>query len=422
MKIHHGTLSAGRRLGIAAGILAFVSVGALANGLRNPPESAAGLGTVGGRYTLVEDASASAYNPANLTEVNEPSALISLDFVRAETEFTSPLGGTANTKAEWKMLPDAFIAYPANSWVLGVGITTPFGQSTEWEEGGAFDFVAPQFVELKVVNVNPTIARKLTDTVSIGVGLDLFWSQLTIRQRYPWGMITGNRMDPPGLAEFKGEGEGVGANAGLTWRMTPRQTVGLSYRSSVKVDYDGNFEISNIPASLQMAVAPSSDFETSIEFPDIVGLGYAVKVTDDLRIGVDVEWIQFSKFDSMTLDVGSNSMLLPASTVPENWKDIWTAGLGAAWRLAPEWTVRGGYIFMQSPVPEETLSPTLPDSDQHVVSAGVGYRKGRQRVDASYAVSFNKDRSVDGNVDPAYNGEYEIKTSHMLMLAYGLVF
>jgi len=407
---------------VAVGLIGYGSTTAFANGLRNPPESASGLGAVGARYTLVEDASAMAYDPANLTKVEKPSAMVSVDFIHSETEYTSPLGASSKTKDAWKTLPDVFVAYPLKGCVFGIGITTPFGQSTVWDQNSVFSFTAPYFAELKVVNFNPTIAAKLTDDIAVGAGLDVFWSQLDMRQLLPWGLMTHNRMDRPGVAKFKGDGEGVGANVGLTWQITPRQTLGLSYRSPVKVDYNGDFQASDIPPSLQMAVAAKSDFGTSIEFPDIVGLGYAVKVTDALRVGVDIERIRFSKFDSLNLDIGRDSMLLPSSTVPEQWADIWTAGFGAAWQVAPEWTLRGGYIFMQSPVPDQTLAPILPDSDQHVVSAGVGYRKGGQTVDLTYAISFNQDRSIADNVNPAYNGEYRVKTSHMLQLAYGLSF
>lgn len=413
-----------RMVGVAlvAGVLEYTSAVGYANGLRNPPESAAGLGSVGTRYTLVDDASAMAFNPASMAEAKEPSAMISLEFAHSSVEYTSPLGASSKTADRWLTLPDAFIAYPVQGWVVGVGITTPFGQSTEWEKDSVFQFTAPYFAEMKVINVNPTIAKKLTDTVMIGVGLDVFWSQLDLKQLYPWGLMTGSMMDMPGVAHFKGEGEGVGANIGLTWKISKKQTLGLAYRSPVKVDYDGDFEVSNVPASLGMMVSPRSDFKTSVEFPDIVGLGYAVRITDDLSLGAEVEWIQFSRFDSLKLDVGQNAGLLPASIVPENWDDSWTAGIGAVWRIAPEWTIRGGYIFMQSPVPDETLAPTLPDSDQHVISTGLGYRKGPQTVDLSYGVAFNEKRTISNNVNPAYNGEYDVKPSHMVQIAYGISF
>jgi long-chain fatty acid transport protein len=393
---------------------------AAANGFRNPPESASALGKVGARYALVDDASASAFNPANLTKLDTASAMISMNFVHGETEYTSPLGQTSTTEDPWKFLPNAFVAWPDKGWVFALGVTTPFGQSTEWKKDSAFQYTAPYFAEMKVVNVNPTVARKLTDTIAVGAGVDVFWSQLDLRQMFPWSMVTHNMLDVPGRAKFEGDGTGVGGNAGITWQFTPRQLLALSYRSPVKVNYDGDFEISQIPATA-MAL-PKTDFETDIEFPDIVGLGYGVKITDTLRLGVDVEWIKFSRFDSLPLDIGPDSPLLPAATIPEDWDDTWTAGAGAEWAFSPDWVLRAGYIFMESPVPEDTLAPTLPDGDQHVVSTGLGYRKGAHAFDVAYAVGFNANRTVDENVNPAYVGEYDIKTSHMVQSAYSIAF
>jgi len=41
----------------------------------------------------------------------------------------------------------------------------------------------------------------------------------------------------------------------------------------------------------------------------------------------------------------------------------------------------GGYIFDQTPVPEHTLGPMVPDSDAHLFSFGIGYTRNRFTID-----------------------------------------
>ena len=424
--------------GRAGKVLSIVGMGmvlamvAAANGFRNPPEGAAAMGRSGGKLVLTDDASAVAHNPANLTEVKAPEAIVSLTMVDTETEFISP-AGKASTDDNWKFLPNLFVAMPLENkdYVVGLGVTTPFGQSTVWDDNGPLRYAWPYFVEMKLMNVNPTLAVKLSDSLSVAAGLDVYWSELDIKQRVPWAMLTGNPMAADGVAHLQGQGQGVGGNAALTYRPAKGHAIALTYRSPVKVDYDGDCDVSGMPPGAEgQGMSGSSDFDTSIEFPTVVGLGYGIDVSETVRIEADVEWVEFSRYDTLTLDAGRNNALLnqPGSQDPgapanvrQNWKDTWTYGVGADWKVCPELTLRTGYIYLQSPVPDETVSPTLPDADRHVVTIGAGLHRGQQRIDVAYGYSFIADRDVSNNQNPAYSGTYET-SSHLMSVAYGCSF
>jgi long-chain fatty acid transport protein len=395
----------------------------LANGFRNPPAGAEALGRVGGKIAQVDDASAVEHNPANLAEIKEAQVMGSVTIINTGTKFHSPMG-TASTEDSWKVLPNFFVALPSSNhnFTAGLGITTPFGQSTVWDKTGAFRYTAPYSAELTVININPTLATKLGDKVSVAAGLDLYLSRLDMKQVLPWSLLTGGAM-PDGTAHLQGDGAGVGGNAAVTVHPTKGQSLALTYRSPVKVDYDGDGEFSGAQA---VGMSPSSDFESSIEFPTIVGLGYGIELSDTVRIEADVEWIEFSRYDSLTLDAGNSNPLLNGPTSPnpraplvvrQNWKDTWTFGLGADWKVAEALTLRAGYTFLQSPVPEETLAPTLPDADRHVVTLGTGWRRGPDRIDLAYGYSIIGDRDVMKDQNPAYNGTYET-TSHLMSVSY----
>lgn len=402
-----------------------------ANGFRNPPAGAEALGRVGGKIAQVDDASAVEHNPANLTEIHEPDVMVSMTLINTGTDFHSPMG-SASTKDNWIFLPDIFAVLPLENdrFTAGVGVTTPFGQSTVWNQDGAFRYTAPYSAELTVVNVNPSLAAKLSDTISVAAGLDVYFSQLDIKQVMPWSMLTGVAM-PDGSAHLHGEGAGAGGNAAITYRPTKAQSIALTYRSPVTVDYKGDSDFSGFPADAQaLGLTPSSDFDSSLEFPTIVGLGYGLELTDTVRVEADVEWVEFSRYKALSLDAGNNNPLLKGSASPnplapavicQNWKDTWTFGLGADWKVMNELTLRAGYIFLQSPVPGETVAPTLPDADQHVFSVGAGYHRGPNRLDVAYAYSLIGDRDVSQDQNPAYNGTYET-TSHLMSVSYGRSF
>jgi long-chain fatty acid transport protein len=404
-----------------------VSTGARAEGFRNPPPGAFSLGRAGGRIAQVDDSSAVTQNPANLMDLKEAEFEFTPSIVYLSVDYQSPTGASTQTKDPWHALPNLFASLPLKQdrFAAGVGITVPYGLGNAWETAptSPFHYTAPHFTELKTINVNPTFAARLCDHVTFGAGLDVMWSELTIKQFYPWLIFPGSTgIEPDGVAKIKGDGYGVGGNLGLTWQITERQRLAVTYRSTMSVDYDGSFKISNItPTAAALGASARSDFATRIRFPNIVAVGYGLQVTDTIRIEADVEWLQFSKFSSLDLSVGNNAFLLPATSVPENWKDTFTAGIGGDWKFAESWVLRAGYQYYQSPVPDSTLSPTIPDANQNVLTVGLGYRHGQHSVEGGYGLDFYDRRNITSNLNPAFNGTYDV-TVHLFSFAYRYAF
>ena len=50
----------------------------------------------------------------------------------------------------------------------------------------------------------------------------------------------------------------------------------------------------------------------------------------------------------------------------------------------------------------------MPSDDRHIAAAGIGYRRGRHAVDVSYSYSFYQERQVVDNVNPRFNGTWDI--------------
>ncbi|MCZ7591916.1 MAG: hypothetical protein M5U15_07065 [Kiritimatiellae bacterium] len=98
-----------RVLALGVGVMLAPGI-ADADGFRNPPETARALSLDGGKLTSVQDASAMAANPANLSALESPDAVLALTLIRGETKYTSALG-SAKTDDPWKALPNAFLRF-----------------------------------------------------------------------------------------------------------------------------------------------------------------------------------------------------------------------------------------------------------------------------------------------------------------------
>jgi len=389
-----------------------------AEGFRNPPYSTFGLGRAGGRVAQVDDASAVQNNPANLVTLTNAEFEYTPSIVSIAFHFqSSTVAQSANTKEPWKVLPNLYYATPIQDGklIFGLGITVPYGLAVKWDNKssafsqttpGIWTFAAangaPFYTRLTTVNVNPTLAWKMSDNVSIGLGLDVMGSDLEFRQY----------VAPGGWwAKAYGIGIGAGANGAITWQMTDRQRIAVSIRSPMDVKYHGHLRQTGSPSG-----NISSSFDSEIKYPAILDLGYGWQVTPTVRVESDLELIEFSRFQTLPVRVGNNPYI-PSQNIPEHWRDTYTVGVAGDWQVAPHWMLRGGYQFYETPVPEMTFSPTIPDANQNVITVGVAYEHGRHTFEAAYGYDFYDTRHIQSNQNPNFIGTYTFNL-HLFSLAY----
>ena len=387
---------------------------AQADGFRNPPDTAAAIGLAENNIAWVDDASAVFFNPANLAGLTNLQVLTSATVGYGESHYQpndrSPGAAVpTSTDLPWFALPSFAVAWPlpAAGLGFGLGVNVPFGRQSCWDNAGNFRYTAPAYSKMMVLDINPALAWRISDELSVGAGLDIYYGRLQFRQYLPWFPLPGD-----GLAQAMADGWAVGANGGITWRPTPNQRVALICRTPFDLRFSGDLTVSDIPTGVP--VVPESRITTTFPFPTIVALGYGVRATDALTLETDVKWLQYSRFKTMTLDAGANNWLLQtahlASTTTD-WNNTWTFGLGAAWQFAPQWTLRGGYEYLESPEPNRTFAPSFLDNSQSLVGLGFGYRKGPNAVDMSGAVGIFGTRSVRDNQNQAYNGDYNFSAT-----------
>jgi long-chain fatty acid transport protein len=399
-----------------------------AEGFRSPTLGTQGLGLTGGRRAFIDDASAVWHQPSNLTDLTQWEVAAEPTVVYYGAEYRSPLGASARTEDPWKFLPSFFAGGPlTENLSAGLGITSPYGLGIKWEENGAFRYTAPYDVSLQTINVSPTLAYKFGNGFSVAAGLDVMWGEVKLRQFIPWGLLTGVPIFPDGVVRTGGDGIGVGGNLSATWEFTPNQRFVVGLRLPMDLKFEGDLSVSAVPVAGNL----NSDFATKMRFPTTVTAGYGIRFLENFTAQVDLEWVQFSRFQELPVQssLASSPLVaqLPPSVqqlfapLPQRWKDTFTAGASLEWRFREDWRLQGSYQYFESPVPDETFSPLIPDSNQHALSTGLGYRHGRHRVNAAYSYVIYEDRSITSNVNPAYLGDYEWNV-HLMSLAYGFAF
>ncbi len=216
---------------------------------------------------------------------------------------------------------------------------------------------------------------------------------------------------PDGHLFLDGDNENgdFGFNIGIHGRFD-KVKLGFVYRSSVKCTYDGWADFTVTPTSygdqIDAVVAslfPDTPGGTEIEMPAFASAGIAYQFTDKFQMEFDLNWMEWSKYKSLDIDFGDPN--IPDKFQPKDWDDVFSYRIGGRYRFSDTYEMFAGYLFDESPIPDETLDPILPDSDRHSVQIGLGYTVNDLKLTASYMALFFDDRGTDTNI-LGINGDY----------------
>ncbi|HUP42683.1 MAG TPA: outer membrane protein transport protein, partial [Thermoanaerobaculia bacterium] len=98
---------------------------------------------------------------------------------------------------------------------------------------------------------------------------------------------------------------------------------------------------------------------------------------------------------------------------------------GLAWTRSPRSQWRFGYVYDETPQPEEAVGPLLPDADRNGITVGYGYR-GRWDFDVALMYLEFDERTREKTFatppgappEPVFHGTYET-TGFLLGLTLG---
>lgn len=375
------------------------------------PDSAQALGIVGGRYANLKDASALRVSPANILQIEKSELLINTAIWHGDIRFDSNSGTSVRMNKPWVFPASLYFVQPIipGRLTFGIGASTPYGMASVYPQNmsGPLRYALPYSSNLLTVDITPALAVKITDNLSVAVGLDIMYADLKLKQFYNWsGLIGGS---PEGDIQMHGQGWGLGAYAGVNWTIAKRHRFALVGRLPVKINFGGDFKASNMPpALLGLGFSQSSTFNSDMTFPGSIAAGYGFDVTDRFTVGFDFKWSANSSHDDLPLQIGNNQPLLGGATSSVfGWRNSIDLGTGMTYQLNESWVVRGGYLYSENSQPASTYSPVVCTNDRSVFSLGIGWQGKTRRVDVTYAYVYNPTRVISGSSQPLFDGNYK---------------
>lgn len=381
-----------RQLSVA---LTLAGCGSLAHaaGFALIEQNASGLGNAyAGAAAVAADASTIFFNPAGMTRLPDRQVVAAGHLIKPKAEFsgTSTIGGGDGGDAgDLALVPNAYYAFRLTPDVhIGVGLNAPFGLATEYDSTWAGRTQAIKS-EVKTVNLNPSLAWKVNDAVSLGAGVSMQYAEATLT----------NLAGAPGLATVKGDDYGWGFNLGVLWQLDAATRIGLAYRSEVDYTLEGTLTLSAFPAGNGPVTANTT-------MPDSASLSLFHKFNERWDLLADVSWTGWSDFDELRI-VRTNGALV--GVTPENWDDTYRYSVGANYRWNDRLTLRGGVAYDEAPVSDLYRTARIPDENRTWIAFGVQYRLSpKSALDVGYAHLFVKDARIHKTEGPVtLSGTYD---------------
>lgn len=386
---------------LITGMIFGLTTGLFGNGLNlngiGSKASAMGTCFIG----LADDFSAVYFNPAGLTQMKESSLTAFLtDIIPDGTYKFELLGMTmADTRTEHNNYISGALAYIkplSEKLVVGIAGYVPSGVGAKWPGdelamlSGGSEFIWDS--TLFMITVSPVAALKINEKFSIGASLNIDYVRLTMNR--PGG--DGSMVPFFQYSETFG-GYGLGATIGLMYKPMDMLSIGLTWKTPVKASIGGSAEAG--VSIYSSGLTPGSDGERSATWPMWLGAGIAFKPMDNLTIVADVTFNNWKKMQTIPVTFDDPVWVMvgmeEASELVLNWENTWDFKVGVEYRLSNTLALRAGYYTDKSPSPVDTLNILLPSIDYKAVTFGLGYTRGKIKVDLALEYLSGDDRFVD---------------------------
>lgn len=356
-------------------------------------------------------------NAAGMTELEGTQIEAGVTLINpAVTVVTATPAGTAATEADsnWWTPPSAYVTHQINEklWA-GLGIFSRYGLGIEYPDNwpGRYNI---QEATIQSLDVNPSVAFKVLDNLSLAAGLRAEWFDLELKKAIPTGAPF---VDPDLQLKLCGDSWGVGYNLGAYFKATEWLSLGLAYDSEVDQEVEGDYTVTH-PAGMTVNQGNGGG---DISTPDIIRLGASIAATEKLTVNLGVIYTMWSSYEELAINF--NPPLLgkvPASVAEKDWDDVFRYQVGMEYALNETWALRAGYVFDETPDPDRTMDYIVPANDRNLFSVGAGYQKGDFFCDLSYTYLMIVDRDVAPRpAEGVLPGEYQDGDTHLIGISAG---
>ncbi len=391
---------------------------AQASGFALIENSASGQGNAyAGAAAHTNDASAVYFNPAGMMQLKGDQLTVAGHYITPDTSFNNdgssnaasvgggPISGSNDDGGFDALVPNLYwVTSIDETMKFGLGVNAPFGLAIKYEDEWVGRYHAVDS-DLKIININPSISYRVDDQLSIGGGINLVLADVTLSSAVDFAAVLGQTPgSDDGFVELTGDNLGdpaLGINFGLQYAVSTETMLGVSYRSEIDVDVDGDADF-QVPTSAALLVATGRFIDTGLEAGITLPASLSFSVaheTGDITYLADITWTGWSSFDELRIKFDNASQ--PDGVTTEDWDDTLRYSVGLDYQYKPDMVLRAGLALDETPVPSaERRTPRLPGNDRTWISFGLSYVMDETlTLDVGYSHLFFDDTDINNELE-----------------------
>lgn len=396
--------------------------------------SARGMALGGFSMGRADDPSALSYNPAGITQLSgkqfQGGTVVYAPMVTVAT--TNPYTGEkqkTRVKRDYWIAPNLHYTHQLTDrmW-LGLGIFSRFGLATEFDDDwpGRYN---NQFSRLETYSLNPNLAYRLTDNLSLAAGAEVMRMDVKIDQAIDgspfFGLpITNNpaTRDADIKMKLRGDSWGYGFNLALHYVPSDMFRFGLAYKSPVRQKLRGTARFDS-PVDHPVFFR-RTDVKGDVTLPDMISAGVAVYPVDSLSLEFAAVYTFWSRYDKMKFNFKDPVLFGESShSTKKSWRDVWRLQFSVEYSLSPLLDLRASYVFDQTPDPDRRADYLIPTNDRHLFSVGAGLNWEAWTLDMTYSYLLISKRNIKARVEEGvFDSSFSSGRAHFVALSLGYRF
>jgi long-chain fatty acid transport protein len=360
-----------------------------------------GMGGAGTAF--MQDASALFFNPGGSSFVHDNSIIAGVTPTFARGAF---LDATSNVVSRTNSpVSTPFAAYglfeikDSSKLKIGLAIYTPFGSTVQWEDGWTGRFALTR-LELRAIFFQPTVSYRINNKLGIGAGFVYANGKVNLQKDIPIIDASGNYAH----AELNGKASGFGFNAGVYFEPIKQLNIGLTYRSKVDMAVNDGDATFTVPSAVATNF-PNGKFKSKLPLPSVTTLGFGLKATDKLNFALDINYVGWKAYDTLSFDYENNTTSLIDTKSARMYKNTFAFRGGAQYQIDSHFAARLGLAYGITPVQNGYVTPETPDANRINYTAGIGYQTKHLKIDASFL--FTHLKRTDTNTETNLSGTFK---------------
>ncbi len=352
----------------------------------------------------LDDAAAIFYNPAAAARLEGEHLFLSGALLAPKTRFdidySNPIAGLGSGGQAGLDAPGLSAAYvndlDSEKWSAGIYLGGLAGAGLDYDSDWVGRYQATD-VELLLMALSPNVSYQLTDKLSLGVGLQIYYSSLDLKLRVP-----SPQPGQDGKANIDGSDEGLGFTLGGLYEFSERTRAGLYYQSELDVEYDGKLKVDvvglDVSSNTELAMAQYVRFSVHHE------------LNQQLALAFSLGWDDWSAMDEVFVSIPGRERGLN-----RNWDDTYHSAIGFEYKANSEWQVTAGIAYDTNPVDAWDRTADMPIDRQVRYAFGARRQYGESMTITGY-LSYADLGSARIRTEN-WGGEY--RDNHLVQIALG---